>query len=67
MADDLNGYPDLQTYNKARERDWLHRRISNIRQHNRHLSIMEIAAHAGVSAAYVKDVLGLPASFPNSS
>ncbi|MEX2159539.1 MAG: hypothetical protein WEB04_09080 [Dehalococcoidia bacterium] len=67
MADRPDSTPHPQTQQQDRERDWLHRRIRNIRQHNRHLTIMEIAAHTGVSTALVKDALGLPASFPNNT
>jgi AraC-like DNA-binding protein len=66
MPDRPDSNPHPQTQQQDRQRHRLHRRIRNIRQHNRHLTIMEIAAHAGVSVAYVKNVLELPAGFPNN-
>jgi len=61
------GFPTWDAYQTRRRRELTRARIVNMRAANRHLSLAQIAGHTGVSASYVKHVLGLPASFPSSS
>lgn len=64
---DANDFPTWDAYQTARKAELTRARIMNMRATNRHLSIDQIATHTGVSIQHVKDVLGLPASFPSSS
>ena len=50
-------FPSYQAYQTARKRELTRSRIINMRVSNRHLSLAEIAYHAGVSVDYVKEAL----------
>lgn len=62
-----DGFPNWDAYQVARARELTRARIRNMRATNSNLSIAQIAGYTGVSTEYVKDVLSLPATFPNSS
>ena len=62
---DARDFPNWDAYQHARARELTNTRIRNMRATNRQLSIAQIAGQTGVSIQDVKDVLGLPDSFPS--
>ena len=62
---DPKDFPNWDAYQTARKAELTRARIMNMRATNRHLSIAQIADRTGVSIARVKEVLGLPDTFPS--
>jgi AraC-like DNA-binding protein len=59
MPQELNvrDFPSYAAYHEARRHALYQERIRGLRHANRHLSLKEIAYHAGVSEAYVRQAL----------
>ena len=62
---ETSDFPTWDAYQTARKAELTRARILNLRAANPHLSLARIAAHTGVSIARVKEVLGLPDTFPS--